>query len=104
MFEPYADRIQPGAKVIYPTGWDHAFGTHEYFSDFPSLTVEAAQWLAQRRIGLIGMDTPTPGTQWKEVHWTLLAKGFEEVVIVEGLTGLGTTTRAVYVFRFSPQL
>ena len=87
MFEPYADRIQPGAKVIYRTGWDRAFGTQEYFSDFPSLTVEAAQWLAERRIGLIGMDTPTPGTQWKEVHWTLLAKGLE-IVIVEGLTGL----------------
>ena len=27
MFEPYADRIKPGAKVIYRTGWDRAFGT-----------------------------------------------------------------------------
>jgi len=40
-----ADQIQPGAKVIYRTGWDRAFGTPEYFSDFPSLTLEAAQWL-----------------------------------------------------------
>ncbi len=87
MFEPYADKIQPGARVIYRTGWDRAFGTPAYFSDFPSLTVEGAQWLADKRIGLIGMDTPTPGVQWKEVHWTLLAQGVE-VVIVEGLTRL----------------
>ena len=33
------------------------------------------------------MDTPTPGKQWKEVHWILLAQG-TEIVIVEGLTGL----------------
>jgi kynurenine formamidase len=87
MFERYADRIQPGARVVYRTGWSRAFGTQEYFSDFPSLTLEAAQWLAARRIWLLGMDTPTPGTQWKEVHWTLLAQGVE-VVIVEGLTHL----------------
>ena len=76
MFEPYSDRIQAGAKVIYRTGWDREFGTHEYFADFPSLTVEAAEWLAERRIGLLGMDTPTPGTQWKEVHWILLARAW----------------------------
>ena len=62
-------------------------GRTSTFADFPSLTVEAAQWLAERRIGLLGMDTPTPGTQWKEVHWILLAKGLE-IVIVEGLTQL----------------
>ena len=87
MFEPHADKFQPGAKIIYRTGWDRAFGTREYFSDFPSLTVEAAQWLAEKRIGLIGMDTPTPGTDWQEVHLVLLAQGVE-IVIVEGLTRL----------------
>ena len=35
MFEPYAAAFQPGAKIIYRTGWDRAFGTPEYFSDFP---------------------------------------------------------------------
>ena len=33
------------------------------------------------------MDTPTPSSEWKEVHLTLLAEGIE-VVILEGLTGL----------------
>ncbi len=87
MLEPHADKFQPGAKVIYRTGWDRTFGTPACFSDFPSLTLEAAQWIAHRRIGLLGMDTLTPSADWKEVHLTLLQKGVE-IVIVEGLTNL----------------
>ena len=55
-------------KIVYPTGWSRMFGKAEYFSDFPTLTLEAAEWIAERRIGLLGMDTPTPTAQWKEVH------------------------------------
>ncbi|MBN2024863.1 MAG: cyclase family protein [Pirellulales bacterium] len=87
MFLPHADRFQPGAKVVYRTGWDRAFGTPAFFADFPSLELEAAQWIAQRRIGLLGMDTPTPGAQWKEIHHALLGPD-AEIVVVEGLANL----------------
>jgi arylformamidase len=87
MFEPYADRFQPGARVIYRTGWERMFGTPEFFTDYPTLTLEAARWIAGRRIGLLGMDPPTPSTEWKEVHWALLAKDVE-IVIVEALANL----------------
>jgi kynurenine formamidase len=87
MFQPHAEKFQPGAKVIYRTGWDQMFGTAASFSDLPSLTREAADWIAGRRIGLLGMDTLTPSTDWKEVHLALLKKGVE-VVIVEGLANL----------------
>lgn len=87
MFQPHAEKFRPGAKVIYRTGWDRTFGTPECFSGFPTLTPEAAQWIAERRIGLLGMDTLTPSTEWHEVHLTLLKKGVE-IVLVEGLTNL----------------
>jgi kynurenine formamidase len=87
MLLPHAAKFQAGAKVIYRTGWDRTFGTSECFSDFPSLTLEAARWIAERRIGLLGMDTLTPSADWKEVHLTLLHKDVE-IVIVEGLTNL----------------
>jgi arylformamidase len=87
MLAPHAAKFQAGTKVIYRTGWDRTFGTPECFTDFPTLTLEAARWIAQRRIGLLGMDTLTPSTDWKEVHWALLAKDVE-IVIVEGLTNL----------------
>jgi arylformamidase len=86
-FAPHAHKFQPGAKIIYRTGWDRQFGTAEYFAEFPTLTLEAAQWMADRKIGMLGMDTPTPSTAWKECHHILLKAGVE-VVIVEGLRSL----------------
>lgn len=87
MFEPHAEAFQPGAKVIYRTGWNRMFGKPEFFSDFPTLTLDAAQWIADRNIGMLGMDTPTPSTDWLECHHILLKEGVE-IVIVEGLTNL----------------
>lgn len=87
MLLPHAAKFQAGSMVVYRTGWDRMFGSPECFTDFPTLTLAAARWIAQRRIGLLGMDTLTPSTDWKEVHWALLAKDVE-IVIVEGLTNL----------------
>jgi len=87
MLAAHAEAFRQGAKVVYRTGWDRVFGRPEYLTDFPSLTLEAVEWIAARRIGLLGMDTPTPGAQWKEIHLALLRPG-TEIVLVEGLTGL----------------
>jgi len=87
MFLPHESKFQPGAKVLYRTGWDHAFGTPEFFTDFPTLTLAAARWIAAKRIGLLGMDTGTPSVDWKECHWTLLGKD-AEIILVEGLANL----------------
>lgn len=86
-FAPHAAAFAPGARVLYRTGWDRAFGTPRFFTEFPTLTLDAARWIASRGIGLLGMDTPTPSTDWLECHHILLAKGVE-IVIVEGLTHL----------------
>jgi len=86
-FAPHADAFQPGSRVIYRTGWDRMFGEERFFTEFPTLTLDAARWIASRGIGLLGMDTPTPSTDWLECHHILLAKGVE-IVIVEGLTNL----------------
>ncbi|NOY40291.1 MAG: cyclase family protein [Planctomycetes bacterium] len=87
MLQSHAEKFTPGAKILYRTGWDRMFGQPEFFSDFPTLTLEAAQWIADRKIGLLGMDTPTPSSDWLECHHILLKQGVE-IVIVEGLTHL----------------
>lgn len=87
LFKPHAKKFRPGAKIIYRTGWSRMFGKPQFFSDFPTLTLAAARWMASRRIALLGMDTPTPSVDWKECHLILLKKGVE-IVIVEGLTNL----------------
>jgi arylformamidase len=87
MLQQHADAFEPAAKVIYRTGWDRQFGRAEFFEHYPWLTVEAARWIARRRIGLLGMDTPTPGRDAAACHRALLQKG-TEIVIVEGLANL----------------
>ena len=86
-FQKIEPLLQPGVKLIYETGWHRHFGQENYFSDFPSLTQDAARYLVSRQIRLLGMDTPTPSRDWYEVHHILLAKE-AEVVVVEGLTNL----------------
>jgi kynurenine formamidase len=85
--EPHARHLVPGAKIIYETGWHRQFGTDSFFEDFPSLTQDAARYLAKSGIKLLGMDTPTPSRDWLEVHHILLAPE-AEVVIVEALANL----------------
>jgi len=87
MFEQHAAKFTAGAKVLYRTGWDQSFGQPDFYSHFPTLTLEAAQWIADRKIRLLGMDTPTPSEKWLECHHILLGKGVE-IVIVEALTRL----------------
>jgi len=88
MFQEHADAFEPGARVIYRTGWDRMFGRPEFFTDLPSLTLEAARWIAETQIALLGMDTPTPSKiAGRECHYALLEEGVE-IVIVEGLANL----------------
>jgi kynurenine formamidase len=84
---PFEAQIQPGARIIYETGWHRHYGQADYFNDFPSLTQQAARYLAARRIRLLGMDTPTPSRDYYEVHHILQEKP-AEIVIVESLAGL----------------
>ncbi len=84
-FEPFEPYLVPGARIIYETGWGAHFGHEHFFTDFPSLTQEAAQYLAVKDLRLLGMDTPTPARDYYEVHHILLGR---EIVIVESLANL----------------
>jgi kynurenine formamidase len=85
--KPFENRLVPAARIIYETGWHRRYGQPEYFTDFPSLTQDAASYLAGRRIRLLGMDTPTPSRDYFEVHHLLQQKP-AEIVIVESLANL----------------
>lgn len=82
----YDDRIVKGANILLDTGWDETLPDAKYFSDFPYVTTELADYLASRQINLVGMDMPTPNpTDWQYVHKRLLDAG---VIIVEGLVNM----------------
>lgn len=97
-FSEYDHLLKPGAKIIYETGWFRNFGADNFFTEFPSLTQDAARYLASKKIRMLGMDTPTPSYDWYEVHHILLG---EEIVVVETLTNLDVLPDA-FVFMGFP--
>jgi len=99
-FAHVADRIGEGTRLIYRTDWYKQFPHKHYFSDFPYMTIELAEWLAERKIAMIGMDVPTPNpTDFDPVHKILLRA---EIVIVEGLANLGDVGTDEFFFMAAP--
>jgi kynurenine formamidase len=86
-FQAHEAVLLPGARILFETGWHRHHGTDDFYSGYPSMTQEAAHYLASRKLRLIGMDTPTPGKDFYEIHHILLAPAVE-MVIVEALANL----------------
>jgi len=77
---------EPGSRLLLRTDWDLRFGTEDYYTGFPGLTLPAACWLAERRIALLGLETPSVcHAADHAAHVALLEAG---VIIVEGLARL----------------
>lgn len=92
-FKIHRQRLEPGARLLIKTGWDKNFRPVSFFEDFPCLTLEAARYLALRRIRLLGLDTPSPSPvedPGQAIHKTLLGAG---VVIVEAIKGISSITQ-----------
>ncbi|MEA2331454.1 MAG: arylformamidase [Thermoleophilaceae bacterium] len=78
--------VTAGARLLLRTDWDEQFGREEYFTDYPPLAPEAAAWLAEQGIFLLGLDIPSVHpTAYAEMHVALLSAS---VVIVESLAKL----------------
>jgi kynurenine formamidase len=79
-----------GHAVLVHTGWDLHFGTEAYGAlEHPYLATEAAEWLADQGVALVGIDSvnidATPPRGDRPVHTLLLDR---EIPVVEHLTGL----------------
>ena len=83
--EAYGDKIGPGSRLIFRTGWDKVFPDGRYFAEQPMISLEACQWLAGKGVACIALDTPTVNYDYITTHHALLGA---EVLIVEGLCHL----------------
>lgn len=51
--------VSKGDFVIINTGWHHKYSDAlEYFGEAPGLTEDAAQWLIDKEVNLVAVDTP----------------------------------------------
>ncbi len=78
-----------GKAVLVETGWDVHWRTERYLTGHPYLTADAAEYLARRRVTLVGIDSlniDDTADAARPVHSTLLGAG---VPIVEHMCNLG---------------
>ncbi len=72
-----AGGIHPGDFVLFHTGWDRHYGTHEY-SRCPYPSPEAVRWLVELGVALTGIDTEgaeVPGSEHHVNHHAMLDRG-----------------------------
>jgi kynurenine formamidase len=90
-------RVRPGVRLLLRTGWDGHVHLPDFRTHFPRISPELARWLVQRKVALLGVQSPSVASlrpedhaELVEVHQTLLRGG---VVIVEGLANLSDLRR-----------
>lgn len=95
-FEKKNGKIQHGATVIFQTGWSSKLRKKEYFAHNPGLSASAAEYLSNKKINLVGIDSPSIdlGKDSKfSAHHILLRN---EILILENLCNL----EKIYNARF----
>ena len=93
--EAQSPALREGDILFLRTGWDvHFANDHERYQVHPYLSMDAAEWLLERRIKLLAIDAPTPdmpeavrapGRFDFPVHHLLLGNG---ILIAEHLAHL----------------
>ena len=87
-FESKNQKIPNKSTVVFSTGWSKNLGKKHYFEKNPGLSIDAAKYLASKKINLVGIDSPSIdlGTNSKFSVHHILAKN--NILIVENLTNL----------------
>jgi kynurenine formamidase len=101
---PYAEEIEPGSRLLLKTGWSARADTPEYRSHLPRVSLPLAEWLAERKIALLGVEPPSVADvnskqELTRVHQVLLGA---EIIIVEGLANLDALKEDTVTFIALP--
>jgi arylformamidase len=91
-----------GRAVLVETGWSRHWKTDQYYEGHPFLTEDAARFLADAGVVLVGIDSHNiDSTQYghRPVHSTLLRRG---ILIVEHMTSLDRLPENGFKFSALP--
>jgi kynurenine formamidase len=98
----FKDHDLKGKAVLVRTGWDTHWRTDQYFEGHPFLTREAAEYLVEAAVALVGIDSMNiddTGDLTRPAHSLLLAA---EIPIVEHLRGLSQLLDEAFYFFAVP--
>jgi kynurenine formamidase len=88
--------------ILVETGWSRHWKTDQYYEGHPYLTEDAAQFLADAGVALVGIDSHNIDSTrdgHRPVHSILLRRG---ILIVEHLTALDRLPAAGFKFSALP--
>lgn len=80
--EKYEQIIHEGAIVVVYTGHSQLFGSPQYFTEYPALSLEFAQLLVRKKVKMVALDFPSPDYAPFEVHKLLFQN---QILIAENL-------------------
>lgn len=100
--------IEPGDAVLIRTGWQESQGSDVSFNEEPGIDEEAALWLAERGVAMVGADNfaieamPFPAGTVFPVHQRLIRD--YGIPLLEGLElkPLGSQGRDEFLFVAAP--
>jgi kynurenine formamidase len=100
--EAFKNKEIRGRAVLVNTNWSDFWNSSPYYENHPYLTAEAAEYLAQSGVKLVGIDSynidNTTNNRSRPVHTILLGN---EILIVEHLTNLSQLPESGENFSFS---
>jgi arylformamidase len=91
-----------GKAVLVETGWSRHWKTDRYYEGHPFLTEDAAKFLADAGVALVGIDShniDSTDDGRRPVHSTLLRR---DILIVEHMTALDRVPEAGFKFSAVP--
>lgn len=100
--KPYEKKIEKIDFLLIHTGLSKYWGTEEYFSDYPVLSLEAANWLSEFQLKGLGLDTISADnseTADYPIHKVLLNK---DTIIIENLINLLSLPGSTFIFSCFP--
>jgi len=83
--QTHRDTLRHVRAAVLHTGWSKQWGSPGYFSDHPCISSEAARFLVDCGVQVVGVDMPSVDREPYTAHRVLLGAG---VLIVENLTNL----------------
>lgn len=82
---PHTNSIREAKRLVIHSGWSERWQKQDYFSEHPFLGLDAARWLLDLGVDLVGLDFPSVDHPPFSTHLQWLGA---KATIVENLTNL----------------
>lgn len=96
--------IREGDVVLFYTGMSERYTAPDYFEDYPALPKDLAEYLVQKKVKMVGVDTCSVDTHEFTTHKILLG---QNILILENLTNLVALENkqfTIYAFPLNLQI